>query len=381
MKFGLRIGFLLVTFLLPTALIAQKQPTPSQQASTKGLKLDTGEEIFKASCLGCHGPNGVGQEETLRGFDAPSTFPDFTDCNGSTREKTADWNAIIHEGGPIRGFSDIMPSWKDALTDEQIDKVIEFLRSRCDEPHWPLGELNLPRTIFTEKAFPEDEYVITTNIKTRGAGEVSGEIVYEKRFGVRNQLEFAAPYSFLQRSNNGWVGGIGDLVLGYKRTLFSSIKAGSILSVQGEVALPTGNKSKDLGSGVTTFETFAAIGQLLPGDTFAHIQTGFELPTDRTKAPNAFYWRTAFGKSFTQNGRVGRMWTPIVEFLADRDLVSGEKTNWDIVPEMQVTLNKRQHVRLGIGVRTPMNNTAGRSTQIAIYALWDFFDGGLREGW
>jgi len=75
------------------------------------------------------------------------------------------------------------------------------------------------------------------------------------------------------------------------------------------------------------------------------------------------------------------MWTPMVEFLADRDLISGAVTNWDIVPEVQVTLNKRQHVRLGFGVRTPLNNTAGRSTQIAIYALWDFFDGGLREGW
>ncbi len=381
MKFGLRVVFLLIILLLPTIVTAQKQPTPAQQASTKGLKLDTGEEIFKASCIGCHGPNGVGQEETLRGFDAPATFPDFTDCNGSTREKTADWNAIIHEGGHIRGFSEIMPSWKDALTDEQIDKVIEFLRSRCDEPGWPLGELNLPRTIFTEKAFPEDEYVLTSNINTKGAGEVSGELIYEKRFGVKNQLEFAAPYSFLERSSNKWVGGIGDLVLGYKRALFSTLKTGTILSLQGEVAMPTGNKSKDLGTGVTIFETFAAMGQLLPGNTFAHIQTGFELPTDTTKKPNAFFWRTAFGKSFTQNGKVGRMWTPIVEFLADRDLVSGEKTNWDIVPEMQVTLNKRQHVRLGIGVRTPMNNTAGRSTQLAIYALWDFFDGGLRAGW
>src|SRR6185503_5497585 len=110
MKFGLRIVLLMVILFLPAILKAQKQPTPSQQASTKGLKLDTGEEIFKASCIGCHGPNGVGQEETLLGFDAPSPFPDFTDCNGSTREKTADGNAIIHEGGHIRGSSEIMPS-------------------------------------------------------------------------------------------------------------------------------------------------------------------------------------------------------------------------------------------------------------------------------
>ena len=48
---------------------------------------------------------------------------------------------------------------------------------------------------------------------------------------------------------------------------------------------------------------------------------------------------------------------------------------------MQVALNKRQHVRLNVGVRTPMNNTTGRDTQLMFYVLWDFFDGGLREGW
>lgn len=381
MKFGLQVVLLLIVLLLPTILTAQNQPTSSQQASTKGLKLDTGEEIFKASCIGCHGPNGVGESEAIRGFEAPATFPDFTDCNGSTREKTADWNAILHEGGAIRGFSEIMPSWKDALTDEQIHKLTDFLRSRCDETGWPLGELNLPRTLFTEKAFPEDEYVVTTTVKTRGTGEVSSALIWEKRFGKRNQLEFVAPYSILQRSNNGWVGGIGDFVLGYKRNLLSSINSGSILSVQGEVALPTGNKSKDLGSGVTVFETFAAFGQILPSASFLQLQSGFELPTDTTKAPNAFFWRAAVGKSFAQNNGIGRLWTPMVEFLADRELVTGTRTNWDIAPGFQVTLNKRQHVRLAVGVRTPMNNTAGRSTQLALYALWDFFDGGLREGW
>jgi mono/diheme cytochrome c family protein len=55
------------------------------------LKLETGEEIFKAACIGCHGPNGKGQLQTMLGFEPPSTFPDFTDCNGSTRENTFDW--------------------------------------------------------------------------------------------------------------------------------------------------------------------------------------------------------------------------------------------------------------------------------------------------
>jgi len=132
---------------------------------------------------------------------------------------------------------------------------------------------------------------------------------------------------------------------------------------------------------VTTFETFAAFGQILPARSFIQVQTGAELPTDPDKATRAGFFRTAIGKSFAQNQGFGRSWTPMTEFLADRDLVSGAKTNWDIVPQMQVSLSKRQHILASVGVRTPMNNTLGRSTQLMFYVLWDWFDGGLKEGW
>src|SRR5262250_3077908 len=69
-------------------------------AQTPELKLDTGEEIYKAACIGCHGPGGKGQPESTLGFEKPSQFPDFSDCNGSTRERVFDWTPTIHEGGP-----------------------------------------------------------------------------------------------------------------------------------------------------------------------------------------------------------------------------------------------------------------------------------------
>jgi hypothetical protein len=34
-----------------------------------------------------------------------------------------------------------------------------------------------------------------------------------------------------------------------------------------------------------------------------------------------------------------------------------------------------------IGVRIPLDKPGTRSTQIAFYLLWDWFDGGLRDGW
>jgi hypothetical protein len=71
----------------------------------------------------------------------------------------------------------------------------------------------------------------------------------------------------------------------------------------------------------------------------------------------------------------------MVEFLADRDLADGAKTNWDVLPEMQVTLSKRQHIRADFGVRFPVNNTAGRPVQLLFYLLWDWQDGKLSAGW
>lgn len=367
---------LLMTLCGQSILSAQ---TP--QGAAAQLKLDTGEEIFQAACIACHGPNGTGQPESTLGFEKPSTFPDFTDCNGSVREKTFDWRATIHEGGRGRGFSPIMPSFSEALTLEQIDKVVSYLRTLCDDPAWPPGELNLPRALVTEKAFPEDEWVLATAVNTKGPGGVSAQIIYEKRFGKRNQLEFAAPFSTMKLDTGTWIGGIGDLLLGYKRELFHSARTGSILSVQGEVAVPTGNRTREFGAGIAIFETFAAYGQRMPGRSFFQIQTGAELPTDTQKVPRAAFWRSAVGKTVVQNQGFGRIWTPMIEFLADREFETGARTNWDLVPQMQVSLSKRQHVMMNIGIRRPVNNIAGRSTQLMFYVLWDFFDGGLREGW
>lgn len=61
---------------------------------------------------------------------------------------------MIRDGGPSRGFSQIMPSFGEALTPDEIDKVVEYLRTLCRDDSWPRAELNLPRALVTEKAFP-----------------------------------------------------------------------------------------------------------------------------------------------------------------------------------------------------------------------------------
>ena len=71
----------------------------------------------------------------------------------------------------------------------------------------------------------------------------------------------------------------------------------------------------------------------------------------------------------------------MVEFVSTRDLVDNAKMDWDVVPQLQVTISKRQHVRADLGVRVPFTNTSGRPVQIVMYVLWDWADGKITEGW
>jgi hypothetical protein len=128
------------------------------------------------------------------------------------------------------------------------------------------------------------------------------------------------------------------------------------------------------------FEPFVAFGQVLPRDGFVQAQAGVELPFDSDKGPREAFWRVALGRSFTE-GRFGRTWSPMVELVAARELESGHAADWDLVPQMQVTLSTRQHIMASGGVRVPLNAREGRHTQIVFYLLWDWFDGPLFGGW
>jgi mono/diheme cytochrome c family protein len=344
-----------------------------------GLRLDSGEHIYKTACVACHGSDGKGTPKSIAGFEPPDSFPDFTRCDQTTAELDNDYRAVIIHGGRYRGFSQIMPSFKLALTPEQINKVIGYLRHFCREQGWPRGELNLPRAMVTEKAYPEDEEVVSTAVNAKGTPGTETHIIHEQRFGKKNQIEVDVPINF-QDENHTWYGGVGDTTFGVKRVLFSNLRSGSIMALQGSVLVPSGNRARGFGSGTTTFETFAAYDQLFH-NTSIQTQVGADLPRHTNIAPQSIFFNTAIGQTIMADHGLGRAWTPMCEFLADRDLVDGAKTNWDVLPQMQVTISHRQHIRGDLGVRVPVSNTTGRAVQLQLYLLWDWQDGKINEGW
>lgn len=355
------------------AASARAQPPPSAAAAR-------GKPLYEAACQSCHGPDGRGMPQSTLGFDVP--VPDFTDCAFNSAEPDADWHAIIEHGGPVRAFDRRMPAFGGVLSREQIDDVLAYVRTLCPSASWPRGDLNLPRPLRTEKAFPENEAVLTTTVDTTGRGAVSNDFLYEHRLGSRSQYEFKVP--LLLRSTSapsGWERGLGDVAVGLKHVLFHSRARGAIVSGGGEVIFPTGKETLGLGSGTTVFEPFVTYGQMLPRDAFLQAHAGVEIPADRDRASREAFWRVAAGRTFAENGGVGRAWSPMVEVLAARDLESGAITKWDVVPQMQVTLSTRQHVMVSAGVQIPVNARRGRGARVLVYLLWDWFDGGFFAGW
>lgn len=373
---------------LTTAVIAAAflvLPLMSRGATRESADTPrSGEEIYRAACSSCHGADGRGVSRDVVGFDLP--LPDFTDCDFASREPDADWVAVAHEGGPVRGFSHLMAAFGGVLTVDELGLAMGHIRSFCGDDDWPPGELNLPRPLFTEKAYPEDEAVLTTTVATEGPDTIENKIVYEQRFGARNQFELIVPLGWSERPRAGepdkldWGSSVGDLAVGVKRALWHDLERGAIVSVTGEVILPTGDEDAGFGKGTTVFEPFVSYGQLLPAEFFLHGQAGLELPFDTDRADEEAFLRAALGRTFVA-GQFGRAWSPMLELLGGRDLVSGADTQWDAVPQFQVTLNTRQHIMLNIGVRTPLNDTADRATKVVAYLLWDWFDGGLFDGW
>jgi hypothetical protein len=336
-----------------------------------------GEQLYQAACAACHGPDGRGQPIAVRGFDID--LPDFTDCHLTTPEADVDWMSVVHQGGAARSFSRMMPAFGEELTDAEIARVVGHLRTFCAERGWPRGDLNLPRPFATEKAFPENEAVLTTTFVPHGERALGNQFLYEHRVGRRGQYELFVPFDMRESASGMWQIGIGDIGAAYKHVMYDSLSRGSIVAAGGEVTLPTGSESKRLGSGSAMAEVFGTISQVLPRDGFLHGHTGLEAAVGSGAAKEAF-WRVAVGKSFMTR-RWGRAWSPMVELLGARELEDASSTEWDVLPQLQVSLSNRQHVLINVGVRAPVSQRGERNSSVLVYLLWDWFDGGFFSGW
>lgn len=374
----------MVRFRLPMliALAGVVGLAPVTRAESNGTPALSGKQIYQNACQRCHGVDGQGNGQDVVGFDVP--LPDFSECNFNSREPAADWVAVAHGGGPARAFDRFMPAFGRALSEEQLEAAVDHIKDFCDErDHWPPGSLNLPRGFFTTKAFVEDEMVFATIAKVGDNHEVKSSVIFETRVGSRGQVEFILPFVFQEREDapGDWTGGNGDIKLAAKWIALHSDRTGSILSPGLELVTPTGRVDRGTGKEVVIFEPFLAYGQLLPLDSFVQIQVGAEVSTDTDKAMHEAFWRLAAGVTFNSGGGFGRAWSPMVEVLGGMELEVGATPQWEVAPQLQVSLPTRQHILLSVGALIPVNDFDAGNIAAMVYLLWDWFDGPFTEGW
>ena len=316
-------------------------------------------EMWDAWCARCHAKDGSGKVSEPTVTVEPM---DFTDCRIASAEPDADWQLAIAHGGPAVGLSSQMPAFGDALTPAQVDGFVALIRGFCAEDGWPSGNMNLPRPIFTEKAFPENEVVLLPMASHHRDAPSSYRFrtVYERRIGRRAQLEAILPVQSADAGTRET--GVGDVELGIKYAL--TPRAHAYLASAGfDIVLPTGSESRGLGGGTTVFEPYVAFATTA-GSTYLQGQLKLELPSRRTWDDRETVYGLYAGRD---TGIFPDTWTVGLE-------LNGENDELAVTPQIRKGLTRTGALAAAFGVRLPINKRREQGIQWVGYLLWEYLE-------
>ncbi|HYT03421.1 MAG TPA: cytochrome c [Gemmatimonadales bacterium] len=321
-------------------------------AQAPGDSGGAGGALFQAWCKSCHGADGSGTPAATTRLEVPPA--DLKECKGSTAETEDRWVGVVTKGGASFGLSLDMPAFGDAATPEQVRAVVRYARSLCGEPGWPPGELNFPRAFLAEKAYPEDEVVITD----QGRGQ---ELIYERRLGKRFQVEASARSAFDGQPNafDGVTGAV-------KYNVWHSLERRALASVGLEITPPLGRAA------LWEVEPFFAFGASPARSLF--VQGEIVSTWEETAGIAAFEYRLGVAR------QIGRL-VPMVEagWTVPRE-GQGERT-LSFYPQMWVQLSRLGHVAASLGAELPAVGPEPCHPRLIAFVLWDYGDGSLFRGW
>jgi hypothetical protein len=328
------------------------------------VDLTSGASMYAAWCARCHGDDGRGVVEGLE-LEVPP--PDFTDCSFNSREPRKDWKAVVTHGGPARGLSWNMPAWGDAITEEQIELIIDYIKTFCSDTRWPKGELNFRRPQVTSKAFPEDEALLIPVYTHKQQRSSTTKLVYEERIGPRGQWEVAIPFvADYQTSARG----IGDIELSGKYALYDNDASLSILSAGLEIVLPTGNAAKGFGGGHWKIAPYLAAAK---GFERLVLQSSakYEQQLQSEERELQYNFALSFPLSDAKHGAI-----PMIELNGVKSLADGSNSLF-LTPQVYIGLVRRGHLALSLGAQIPIAGARPFDYRIMTFFLWEYMDGGL----
>lgn len=302
---------------------------------------------------------------------------DFTDCKVTSAEPDADWERAVAKGGPGVGLSPQMPAFEDSLPPEQIRAFVSHMRGFCKEPGWPSGNTNFPRPLVTEKAFPENEFVIVPAVShwnespAASITETSVVAIYERRLGKRSMIEIEMPM-VATNSLAAWTSGVGDVAIAFKHAIFDRGESPRIVSLGLETKLPSGDRFKAHGSGTAIFEPFISAGAVIR-DWYVQSQLKVELPADRLRADRAFVYNAYIGRD---TSAAPNTWTVGVELNGEAAFpYLGVNTNLvALTPQVRKGLTGTGALAAAAGVMLPLNKRDAQGVRWAGYLLWEYLE-------
>jgi hypothetical protein len=342
--------------------------------ASEQIQPTTIPEMWTAWCARCHAEDGSGRVNEPTITVEPM---DFTDCKVTSPEPDVDWERAIAQGGPGVGLSPQMPAFEDSLSGDQIAAFVSHIRTFCNEPGWPSGNANFPRPILTEKAFPENEFLILPAVShwnedpAPSITESSVTAVYERRIGKRSMIEIEVPMVGTN-SLTTWTSGIGDIALAFKHAVYDRSDTPRIVSLGLEAVLPTGDRLKDHGSGTTIFEPFISAGAMLR-DWYLQTEIKAELPTDRLRADRAIVYSAYVGRD---TSAAPNTWTLGVELSGEVTFPQLELSSRDVAltPQVRKGLTGTGALAASLGVMLPLNNVESQGVRWVGYLLWEYLE-------
>lgn len=318
-------------------------------------------EMWNAWCARCHGIDGTGKVAVRTVTIEPL---DLTDCKVAMTEADTDWELVIAKGGPAAGLSSQMPAFGDVLTPDQISGFVKYAKGFCKETGWPDGNLNLPRPLFAEKAFPEDEFIIAP-VSSHRKGEpaaFSMAAILERRFGKRAQFEALLPLESAD-PGAGRSTGVGDLELGIKYVL-TPRASNHLVSAGFDVHLPTGSDEKGLGEGVTIFEPYVATATAIGTQTYLQTQLKLEFPKHEPWRDRATVYNIYLGYD-------AKLIPTTFTFGVE---LNGENEELALTPQLRKGLSRTGALAAAIGVRIPLNKRQEQGVTWVGYLLWEYLE-------
>jgi len=335
-------------WLLPCFLMLMTLMPVVRAYAETGENAVRGQALFLNACAFCHGADGKGNGPIAATLAVKPS--NFTDCRITAEDSVEIAEGTIREGGPYQGLSQQMPSFRFVLTEEQIADVATYMKTFCNDPDWVPGELNLPRPLLTDKAYPEQEAIFGARFGRglENATELFGDVEY--RLNGLTSLELDVNYTDMHPEGGQPDSGLGDTDISINRVVAFSRTDLWLASVGLELSLPTGSQSRGLGTGEVVWEPFVRAGWdwhqvVIQGNLI------LEFPQKTSDVNTVIVYDVAIGRYFQPDPRL--LITPMVEFNSETSLVGSARgdTQSTILPQLRVQWLQWS---AGVGVQVPL---------------------------